>query len=53
MKIEQQREYVDTLMGMWQKTIRVCGINSKPELAIAESYKTQLLILKEMEADNA
>ena len=52
MNIEQQREYVETLRKMWHKTFRVCGGNSTPELALCESYKTQLLILREMEADN-
>ncbi len=51
-KIEQQREYVETLRKMYLKVFRVCGANSKPELALCETYKAQLLILREMEADN-
>jgi uncharacterized protein len=31
MSIEQQREYVETMRGMWQKTLRVCGADSNPE----------------------
>ena len=67
MSIEQQREYVKTLKQMWLKTFRVCGIGSKPELAMCEVYEAererlvemedcywrQLQKLKEMEADNA
>ncbi len=53
MSIERQREYVETLKQMWLKTFRVCGINSKPELAMCEAYKAQRQILLEMEADNA
>ena len=52
MNIEQQREYVEILGDMWDKTLRVCGGNSKPELAMCEAYKAQLLILQEMEANN-
>ena len=47
--VEQQREYVETLKKMWLKALRVCVGNSKPELALCETYKTQLLILREME----
>ncbi len=36
MTFEQQSEYLDTLYEMWQKTIRVCGYDSKPELAMFE-----------------
>ena len=36
MTFEQQSEYLDTLYEMWQKTARVCGYGSKPELAMFE-----------------
>lgn len=52
MNIEQQREYVETLKQMWYKTLRVCGGNSKPELAMCEAYKAQRQRLREMEANN-
>ncbi len=53
MNIEQQREYVEILGEMWMKTFRVCGLHSKPELAMCEAYGAQRQILLEMEADNA
>ena len=51
-KIEQQREYVETLRKMWEKTFRMCGWYSKPEIAMVEVYEKQLLKLQEMEANN-
>ncbi len=36
MTFEQQSEHLDTLYEMWQKTVRVCGYGSKPELAMFE-----------------
>ena len=53
MSIEQQREYVKILKKAWEKTFRVCGGDSKPELAMYESFKRERKILREMEADKA
>ena len=36
MTYKQQSEYLETLYEMWQKTARVCGYDSKPELAMFE-----------------
>ncbi len=51
-KIEQQREYVDTLTEMWRKTARVCGRLSKPERAMVEVLTDELMKLREMEASD-
>ena len=52
MKIEQQREYVYTLMGMWTETAKVCGMLSKPERAMLVELHKEWMKLLEMEADS-
>ena len=51
-KLEQQREYVNTLEKMWRKTFRVCGKWSKPEKAMVEVLTDELIKLREMEASD-
>ncbi len=51
-KIEQQREYVNTLEKMWRKTFRVCGKWSKPEKAMVGVLIDELIKLREMEASD-
>ena len=51
MKIKQQREYIETLMWMWAKTARVCGVLSKPERAMLVVLHEEWLKLLEMEGD--
>ncbi len=51
-EIEKQREYVDTLEKMWRKTFRVCGVWSKPEMAMVEVLTDELMKLREMEASD-
>ncbi len=52
MKIEQQREYVETLTEMWLKTLRVCGSSSNPAMAMLVVLTEAITKLQEMEADN-
>ncbi len=51
-KIEQQREYVETLSEMWLKTLRVCGSSSKPEMAMLDVLAEARKKLREMEASD-
>ena len=50
--IEQQRDYVNLLWNAWLKTLRVCGINSNPELGMLDALAKEKAKLKEMEAEN-
>ena len=52
MNIEQQREYVETMREMWQKTLRVCGADSNPEKAMLDVLVDEKLKLDRMEADH-